>query len=106
MKKALILWVSRGWSKPWSELGVSTMSRLGKGLRSLLECLGFGGHLHRGRLSSSCLGWRRWRRRSRYHWNRGRHVLGRCRGVSRVRDFALALGLFVSNSSEESFIHC
>jgi len=28
IKKALILWVSRGQSKPWSGLAVSTMSHL------------------------------------------------------------------------------
>ena len=105
-KKALILWVSRGQSKPWSRLGVSTTSCLGKGLGCLLGHLGFGGHLHRGGLSSSRLGWWRWRWCSRHHWNRSRHILGRCRGVSRGRDFALTLALFVSNSSEESFLHC
>ena len=41
-KKALILWVSRDRSKPWSGLGVSTTSRLGKRLRHLL-------HLHQPR---------------------------------------------------------
>ena len=106
IKKALILWVSRDQSKPWSGLGVSTTSRLGKGLRSLLGRLGFGGHLHRGRLGGSRLGWWRWRRCSRHHWSRSRHVLGRCREISRRRDFALALALFVSNSSEGSFLHC
>ena len=105
-KKTLILWVSRGWSKPWSRLGISTMCCLCKGLRSLLGCLGFGGHLHGGGLSGSCLGWWRWRWRSRYHWSRSRHVLERCSGVSGGRDFALALALFVSNSSEGSFLYC
>jgi len=98
--------MSRGRSKPWSGLGISTTYRLGKGLRSLLGHLGFGGYLHRDELSGSCLGWWRWRWRSQYHWSRSRHILGRCRGVSKERDFALALALFVSNSSEESFLHC
>ena len=75
---------------------------LGKRLRSLLGHLGFGGHLRGGGLSGSRLGWWRWRWCSRHHWSRSRHVLGRCRGVSRGRDFALTLGLFVSNSSEGS----
>jgi len=45
MKKALILWISRGWSKPWSGLEVSTVCCLGKGLRCLLGHLGSSGHL-------------------------------------------------------------
>jgi len=47
--------VSRGWSRPWSRLEVSTISCLDKGLRSLLEHLGFGSHLYRVGLAVTIL---------------------------------------------------
>jgi len=63
-KKALILWVSRDQSISWSRLGVFTAYCLGKGLRSLLGHLGFGGHFCGGGLNGSYLGWWRWKRHS------------------------------------------
>jgi len=57
-------------------------------------------------LTVAVLAWWRWRRCSRHHWSRSRHVLGKCREISKGRDFALALALFVSNNSKGSFLHC